>query len=397
MKNSLVFIYILLLVVAIELVIDFLSLIRLAQLYDTMRITRFFSLIPISFIILYLIINLFKLKFNYFSLFLMIILYVSLVNSLFLWQDESDLRYSYYYIFSEATTIIFAFFCFIFVYNIYFTSDNLKIIEKYLIKVSYIILYVSSLILLIAYFLSYIYPNFYFSVSGKILLIPATMFLLKDKLKMYFYTIGIIVLGGKLGVLISVLISSIFILKFKFKISNLIFLFTFICLTLFVTLLLYIIKDISNIGIIYKINANYNIWNIDIENIKNFGGGRLIELISVFKHFSLSDYLLGKGIGFEYLNIENENEFIHNVHMTPFGLISKFGILLTFCMYILIFYYLFKKNNSKNVILNVFFKSIIIGILFFSLTEYSFFVNLILWMSLGYLASVNRSKLCAES
>ncbi len=397
MKNSLVFIYILLLVVAIELVIDFLSLIRLAQLYDTMRITRFFSLIPISFIILYLIINLFKLKFNYFSLFLMIILYVSLVNSLFLWQDESDLRYSYYYIFSEATTIIFAFFCFIFVYNIYFTSDNLKIIEKYLIKVSYIILYVSSLILLIAYFLSYIYPNFYFSVSGKILLIPATMFLLKDKLKMYFYTIGIIVLGGKLGVLISVLISSIFILKFKFKISNLIFLFTFICLILFVTLLLYIIKDISNIGIIYKINANYNIWNIDIENIKNFGGGRLIELISVFKHFSLSDYLLGKGIGFEYLNIENENEFIHNVHMTPFGLISKFGILLTFCMYILIFYYLFKKNNSKNVILNVFFKSIIIGILFFSLTEYSFFVNLILWMSLGYLASVNRSKLCAES
>lgn len=397
MKNSLVFIYILLLVVAIELVIDFLSLIRLAQLYDTMRITRFFSLIPISFIILYLIINLFKLKFNYFSLFLMIILYVSLVNSLFLWQDESDLRYSYYYIFSEATTIIFAFFCFIFVYNIYFTSDNLKIIEKYLIKVSYIILYVSSLILLIAYFLSYIYPNFYFSVSGKILLIPATMFLLKDKLKIYFYTIGIIVLGGKLGVLISVLISSIFILKFKFKISNLIFLFTFICLILFVTLLLYIIKDISNIGIIYKINANYNIWNIDIENIKNFGGGRLIELISVFKHFSLSDYLLGKGIGFEYLNIENENEFIHNVHMTPFGLISKFGILLTFCMYILIFYYLFKKNNSKNVILNVFFKSIIIGILFFSLTEYSFFVNLILWMSLGYLASVNRSKLCAES
>lgn len=397
MKNSLVFIYILLLVVAIELVIDFLSLIRLAQLYDTMRITRFFSLIPISFIILYLIINLFKLKFNYFSLFLMIILYVSLVNSLFLWQDESDLRYSYYYIFSEATTIIFAFFCFIFVYNIYFTSDNLKIIEKYLIKVSYIILYVSSLILLIAYFLSYIYPNFYFSVSGKILLIPATMFLLKDKLKMYFYTIGIIVLGGKLGVLISVLISSIFILKFKFKISNLIFLFTFICLILFVTLLLYIIKDISNIGIIYKINANYNIWNIDIENIKNFGGGRLIELISVFKHFSLSDYLLGKGIGFEYLNIENENEFIHNVHMTPFGLISKFGVLLTFCMYILIFYYLFKKNNSKNVILNVFFKSIIIGILFFSLTEYSFFVNLILWMSLGYLASVNRSKLCAES
>lgn len=397
MKNSLVFIYILLLVVAIELVIDFLSLIRLAQLYDTMRITRFFSLIPISFIILYLIINLFKLKFNYFSLFLMIILYVSLVNSLFLWQDESDLRYSYYYIFSEATTIIFAFFCFIFVYNIYFTSDNLKIIEKYLIKVSYIILYVSSLILLIAYFLSYIYPNFYFSVSGKILLIPAIMFLLKDKLKMYFYTIGIIVLGGKLGVLISVLISSIFILKFKFKISNLIFLFTFICLILFVTLLLYIIKDISNIGIIYKINANYNIWNIDIENIKNFGGGRLIELISVFKHFSLSDYLLGKGIGFEYLNIENENEFIHNVHMTPFGLISKFGVLLTFCMYILIFYYLFKKNNSKNVILNVFFKSIIIGILFFSLTEYSFFVNLILWMSLGYLASVNRSKLCAES
>lgn len=397
MKNSLVFIYILLLVVAIELVIDFLSLIRLAQLYDTMRITRFFSLIPISFIILYLIINLFKLKFNYFSLFLMIILYVSLVNSLFLWQDESDLRYSYYYIFSEATTIIFAFFCFIFVYNIYFTSDNLKIIEKYLIKVSYIILYVSSLILLIAYFLSYIYPNFYFSVSGKILLIPAIMFLLKDKLKMYFYTIGIIVLGGKLGVLISVLISSIFILKFKFKISNLIFLFTFICLILFVTLLLYIIKDISNIGIIYKINANYNIWNIDIENIKNFGGGRLIELISVFKHFSLSDYLLGKGIGFEYLNIENENEFIHNVHMTPFGLISKFGVLLTFCMYILIFYYLFKKNNSKNVILNIFFKSIIIGILFFSLTEYSFFVNLILWMSLGYLASVNRSKLCAES
>lgn len=397
MKNSLVFIYILLLVVAIELVIDFLSLIRLAQLYDTMRITRFFSLIPISFIILYLIINLFKLKFNYFSLFLMIILYVSLVNSLFLWQDESDLRYSYYYIFSEATTIIFAFFCFIFVYNIYFTSDNLKIIEKYLIKVSYIILYVSSLILLIAYFLSYIYPNFYFSVSGKILLIPATMFLLKDKLKMYFYTIGIIVLGGKLGVLISVLISSIFILKLKFKISNLIFLFTFICLILFVTLLLYIIKDISNIGIIYKINANYNIWNIDIENIKNFGGGRLIELISVFKHFSLSDYLLGKGIGFEYLNIENENEFIHNVHITPFGLISKFGVLLTFCMYILIFYYLFKKNNSKNVILNVFFKSIIIGILFFSLTEYSFFVNLILWMSLGYLASVNRSKLCAES
>lgn len=387
---------ILFLIIIVELIIDSLSLIRLAQIYDTMKYTRFFGLLPIFFICFYLLTNLLKLKLNFFSLFLLFILFIGIINSIFLWQDTGDLKYSYYYVLSEASTIIFAFFCFLFTYNIHFTDKNLEILEKYLNIGAYIILIVSSLNLLIAYVLSYIYPNFYFSVSGKILLVPAALFLLKDRLKMYFYTIGIIILGGKLGVLISVLVSSIFILKFKFKISSLIFVFTFICSIIFVMLILYIIKDISSIGIIYKINVNYNIWNIDFENIRNFGGGRLIELISVFKHFSLSDYLLGKGIGFEYLSVENENEFIHNVHMTPFGLISKFGIVLTFCMYILIFYSLFKKNISKNVMLTVFFKSIIIGILFFSLTEYSFFVNLIFWMSLGYLASVNRSKLCAE-
>jgi hypothetical protein len=227
-------------------------------------------------------------------------------------------------------------------------------------------------------------------------LIPICWFLLTNRLKSYLYTLLIVFLGGKLGVVLSALISTIFILKFKFKISTLVFLFTSIFLIIFFILILYFIKDISSVNVIHKINYNYNIWNIDIENIENFGGGRFNELVSLFKNFTFYDYILGKGIGFEYLDSNSENNFIHNVHITPFGLVSKFGVVMTLCMYMYFFYYLVKKNTRQESILTIFFKNIIIGMLFFSLTEYSFFVNLILWMSLGYLANVNRSRLCVE-
>ena len=58
------YLYIFFSIIILELVIDSLSLIRLAQIYDTMEYTRFFSIIPIFFISLYLLAILLKIKLN---------------------------------------------------------------------------------------------------------------------------------------------------------------------------------------------------------------------------------------------------------------------------------------------------------------------------------------------
>lgn len=385
------FIYILFFIVFVELISDSLSLIRLAQIYNTIEFTRYFVIIPIFFIILYVLINLSKVKLIFFSSYILLVLFFGIIVSILSWQENESLQYSYYFLFSEISTILFAFFCFIFAYNINFTKEKLEKLEKSLYRISYIILIVSTINVIIGYIFSYFYSDFYFSISGKVLLIPICWFLITGNVIKYFFTLLIIMLGGKFGILLSAFIASIFIFKVKFKIRTLFFVFISIFLFIIFILILYSIKDISHIPIIYKINANYNIFNIDYNNLINFGGGRFVELFSVFENFTLIDYIFGKGLGYEYVDLVYGN-FIHNVHITPFGLISKFGIVFTVFMYILILYFLLKKIFLENSLVNIFLKSIIWSMLFFSLTEYSFFVNLILWLFLGVLVKINNSR-----
>lgn len=393
------FIYLLVIILLLELITDSLSLIRLLQIFNTVLITRFFIIIPFVFMSLVILIYLTKIKFNFISVFIFFMMYYGVFLSMLHWQNTDSLNYSKYYLTTEFISIFSAFFAFLFVSNINFNERNVfKSMEKIIEIFSVIILLIGTINVLSGYMLSYLTSyTIYLSISGKFLLIPIAWFLLTDKNKSFLFTFLIVLLGGKMGVFISSIAMTVFIIKYKYKIKSfyfiLFFIFSIICLILF----LFIIKDFTGIGIIDKINGNYNIFNVDSNNIITFGAGRLNEVFSVFDSFTFINYLFGKGIGFEYLDITNGLDYIHNVHISPFGLISKFGLIVTFSLYMFIFYLLFKKDlNSVSNKMNVFFKSIVIGMLIFSLTEYSFFINLILWISLGYLANTNRKKICVE-
>lgn len=388
------FIYFIYIVLFLELITDAISLLRLTQIFNTSLITRFFIIIPLLFISLVMLINLSKVKLNLISIFVLFMMLYGVLLSTFYWQNNNSFNYSGYYLTTEFISIFSALSAFLYVYNINFKKkDATKIIEKTLDFFSIIILIIATINVLLGYILNYFtsYTS-YLSISGKFLLIPCGWFLLNSKHGNYLFTTFIILLGGKIGVLISSILMTVFIVKYKYKIKSLYFFIFFIFSILFLFLSLYIIKDINGIGVIDKINGNYNIFNLDINNIIGFGGGRLIEVFSVFNDYTYANYLFGKGIGFEYLDITDSLNYIHNVHITPLGLVSKFGLLFTLGIYIFIIYILFKKKNNN--IITVFFKSIVIGMLIFSLTEYSFFVNLILWISLGYLSNISKEKLC---
>ncbi len=384
-------------VIFFELTTDLVSIIRLTKIFNTTLFTRFFVVIP-SLIAIFILLNfLKKIRFDFFAYFLFALLVHGVNMALVHWEYTDTIHYQLYYMISEMSMIVFALFVYLFTLNIDFTDQRNRLyLENLLDKVSFYILLINTITIFSGYFLN-IFTSYhlYLSISGKFLLIPFVWSIIKYNRNYLLYTLLLIFIGGKFGVLIAALIMSIFVYKFKKGISSTIMLiYSFFFIIIFI-LILYIIKDYHGIGIIDKINGNYNFFNIDPDNLILFAGGRFIEIFSVFNDFTFSDYLFGKGIGYEYLDIQSTESFIHNVHITPFGLVSKFGLLMTTVLYSSIIFYLFQGSSTcKKDSIYIFFKSILIGMLIFSLTEYAFFVNLIIWMSLGYLA--NRSKICAE-
>ena len=384
-------------VIFFELTTDLVSIIRLTKIFNTTLFTRFFVVIP-SLIAIFILLNfLKKIRFDFFAYFLFALLVHGVNMALVHWEYTDTIHYQLYYMISEMSMIVFALFVYLFTLNIDFTDQRNRLyLENLLDKVSFYILLINTITIFSGYFLN-IFTSYhlYLSISGKFLLIPFVWSIIKYNRNYLLYTLLLIFIGGQFGVLIAALIMSIFVYKFKKDISSTIMLiYSFFFIIIFI-LILYIIKDYHGIGIIDKINGNYNFFNIDPDNLILFAGGRFIEIFSVFNDFTFSDYLFGKGIGYEYLDIQSTESFIHNVHITPFGLVSKFGLLMTTVLYSSIIFYLFQGSSTcKKDSIYIFFKSILIGMLIFSLTEYAFFVNLIIWMSLGYLA--NRSKICAE-
>jgi len=384
-------------VIFFELTTDLISIIRLTKILNTTLFTKFFVVIPSLITIFILLYFIKKIKFDFFAYFLFMLLIHGINMALLHWDYTNTIHYQLYYMISEISMVVFALFIYLFTLNIDFNNKkNHLYLENLLTKVSFYILLINTMTILSGYFLNtFTSYHLYLSISGKFLLIPFVWSMIKYNRNYLLYTLLLILIGGKFGVLIAALVISIFVYKFQKRISSIIifiyglfFIFAFI-------MFLYLVKDYHGIGIIDKINGNYNFFNIDPDNLILFGGGRFIEVFSVFSDFSLSDYIFGKGIGYEYLDIQSGESFIHNVHITPFGLISKFGLLLTIVLYGSIIFYLFKGSSiCRKDSIYIFFKSILIGMLIFSLTEYAFFVNLIIWMSLGYIA--NRSKTCVE-
>lgn len=385
------------LVIFFELITYLLSIIRLTKVFNTTLITRFFIVIPALITIFILVYYLKKIRFDFLSFVLVLLVFYGLNMSLFHWQFTESIHYEVYYVVSEISMILFAFFVYTFTFNIDFSNKkNKEYLEKLLDKVSFYILLINTITISFGYIINeFSCYHVYMSLSGKFLLIPFAWAFIKNYKFYVLFTMFLLVLGGKFGVLVAALFMSIFIYKFKKNISTVLLSLIGIFTIIIFLLVFYLIKDYNGIAIIEKINGNYNVFNLDPEKLILFAGGRFIEIFSVFDHFTLSDYLFGKGIGYEYLDILSGKTFIHNVHITPFGLVSKFGLFMTFLLYGTIIVYLFKgSSNCMKDDLFIFFKSILIGMLVFSLTEYAFFVNLIIWVALGYIS--NRSKQCAE-
>ena len=384
-------------VIFFELATDLVSIIRLTKVFNTTLFTRFFVVIP-SLIAVFILLNfLTKIRFDFLTYFLFALLVYGVNMALLHWEYSDIIHYQPYYIISEISMILFALFVYLFTLNIDFTNKNNHLyLENFLTQVSFYILLISTLIIFGGYFINtFTAYHLYLSLSGKFLLISFAWFSINYNRNYLLYTLFLILLGGKFGIVIAALFMSIFIYKFKKGIGSTVMLMYSLFLALIFILMLYSIKDYHGIGIIDKINGNYNVFNLNPDNLILFAGGRFIEIFSVFNDFSLLDFLWGKGIGYEYLDIQNGESFIHNIHITPLGLVSKFGFFMTGILYSSIIFYLFQGSSiCRKDSIYFFFRSILIGMLVFSLTEYAFFVNLIIWISLGYIA--NRSKSCVE-
>ncbi len=383
-----------------------LVILRFTGIYNSTEITRFFILV-ILFIYIYFLSKNQIYKVDFIIKFFTYILFYGILLGLL---NYNNLRY----ILSESLVIITAILSYMFFYNI--KTEN---IDKSINKFSYFILFIQSfvtysgLILKITYF-----KAIYLSLTDPLILIPLIWFLITKKNKLLLYTIFLILIGGKTGILLSALVVYLIYKIFSLKINILkTFLYILFSLFLFITFL----YGISNLEItsnniftsIFMKFQSYNPFNIflngefDLNKLSNFGGGRVQEIIYSIKTIIEQNeffILTGKGLGYEYY-IPKYDMTIHNVHFTPVSLITKFGIIITLFIYFIFIVYLINiyksliKQKSKNEnYCNKFFFYLIISMSIYSFTAYTFFMNLLLWFSLAYLTRQlkNKEYICVE-
>ncbi|WP_397300223.1 hypothetical protein [Nonlabens ulvanivorans] len=123
-----------------------------------------------------------------------------------------------------------------------------------------------------------------------------------------------------------------------------------------------------------------------LEGLSAVSAGRDDEIDSIFALMTDDvDYLFGLGVGFTYdLGVYVDKD-VSNVHFSPLGFLSKYGMFFTLFIYYYLFNTLFSFNKryvDRNYIVGY---SLFIFIFIESFFSYSLFVTPLAAVSIGYL------------
>jgi hypothetical protein len=276
----------------------------------------------------------------------------------------------------------------------YFTYDSLRTFKI----ISGILLCAEILNVSFGYILVYLGYSFYFSIGTVYALFPLSYFLVKRNYLFVFVTALIIVLGAKAGVIFSmVMVLMIYFMKNMKgigKVVGIVFVVSFVSM---VILLKENNPDIRLLEIVFRKFDYYNPVGFftgekPFSEFINFGGGRVSEIYySISKSFDEQGWfflLFGGGAGFTYESIYLEELYeVKNAHFSPVSLLTKYGIAAV----ILFYFYGFKKLRfsvkSENINIMSYF---VCGSLFYTLTAFTVFTNLLFWFFLGNIAALRN-------
>lgn len=171
----------------------------------------------------------------------------------------------------------------------------------------------------------------------------------------------------------------------------------YLCITIILLLVTNIVtKEFSDNPAVARLQSTINVLLDTDKSDEEFSAitaGRDDEISSVLGLMKTDlDFIFGLGIGFTYdLEIYN-NEGVSNVHFTPLGFLSKYGIVFTIFMYLYFFslFFNFKsKESSKEYIASY---ATVLFIFIESFFAYALFVTTILPIVIGYLESKNSNS-----
>jgi len=303
---------------------------------------------------------------------------------------------------------------FMLVVYLYAINQNIDIIwlEKFIGKSSVWLVIIFFLVLSFFWVVSiFIFDgNLYLGIGTGYLILPFAYYLVHSKFKLSFFVFFLILVSGKRGPLLSVIIVFLFFLPFYFK-KNLIksifitlitvgfFLFLILItegLTNFEGLPIYLSGPLQKLSVL---NPNAESYNEDLAF-----SGRNQELILASTHFFKSsiNIFIGHGFGWSYffnavIQGSTTTDFnVHYVHIAP----ANFFLTLGFPLAVLILStigfgfvkaYLISiiKPPSKITLVILLFW---IGDFANSLSGYSYPIDPLFWLSLAYL-KVNMYKL----
>ena len=270
-----------------------------------------------------------------------------------------------------------------------FIKKNISIASKYLFIFS-------SLALILFYIFSY-YVEIY--VGNGLTTHPFLILsILSGSIFQIIMVFLIVFLSGKRALLLS---SILIIIYSQIKIIKKIPLKFIIITTLFsFSIYSYFAIDFDNYLSIGKYIWTYDKlvesefdFNLDNEILNIASAGRLEEINAAAREMNFVDFIIGKGVGFKYDYERLDGELMsnyNNIHFTPFGLITKYGLIF----FIFLSYYIFKslKNFSAYGFLNIFLGLYVIGLLIDMIFVYSIFIDPFLPIALGYLSVPKKRK-----
>jgi hypothetical protein len=279
------------------------------------------------------------------------------------------------------------FFCKILIFKEYWKLADFSNYTKYYYRIGMI---GSALLLPIAYLV--------FSTAGvnRIAIFPPLelpfAYLLQGKPLVLLFCALLILLYGKRTQLAGALATFI-VFIFLFRKNQF---FKYLAISIVGVILLVVVFDeFKDNNAIRKLNYTYDLF-MEAENLTDglasASSGRDDEIASVIGLMKDDmDYVFGLGIGFTYDMNEYSDRNVSNVHFSPLGFISKYGIIFTVFIYwyLLKIFFSFNKKYISSIYIVAY--STFVFIFVESFFSYSLFVTPLAAVVIGYIESVKQS------
>lgn len=333
------------------------------------------------FMIIVLVFSLFymkKIRFDLYS-FMILPLLIYGIASAILWQNEG-LK-----IVTGASHFIFGFVVYLYFKN----QEDLteKKFERFLFFLAILSLVSLTIVVSVMVFSEYVLGiNVYLGLSCQVLIVAFYLFLYQNKNFLVILTIGIILLSGKRGVLVALLLS-MFVYSFPFMVVyRLKEVVIAICFgaTVLISIGSYNSEFIEKIGDKFTLE--------DTKSVNDFSSGRLNEALSAVDFFAKDNVrmLLGSGFGFKYIyrqedkSLENVEDY-GNVHFSPLNPLIIFGSVIAIIYFLILILLILKTLMSSNNGIRWPMKSALIGSLVYTIFVFNLFNEPILWALMGFL------------